>query len=112
MRRLSLALLVIMLSSTVALGCGDVRVWTNAYWREAATDRNRQAALVELSSLCGSKTDADGDQRLLAVIRDAEQRQYDRALLRRVLEAHRCLPTVPRTADKAQLISAIGARCS
>lgn len=111
MRSLSVTLLIVVLSSSVALGCGDVRIWTEAYWKPSATDRNRWAALVELSSLCGSKTDAEGDQQLFAVVNDAEQRQYDRALLRRVLEAHRCLPTVPRAGGLAQLIVATGARC-
>jgi len=111
MRLPAAAVLTLVLSSTVALGCGDVRLWTDAYWTPSATDRSRLAALVELSSLCGSKTDADGDQRLFAVVRDAEQRQYDRTLLRRVLEAHHCLPTVPRAGGLAQLITVTGARC-
>lgn len=111
MRTLPVIAFGLAMSTSAALACGDVRMWTDAYWRPAATDQNRQTALMELSGLCGTKTDADGERRLLAVLTDAERRQYDKALLRRVLEAHRCLPSVPRAEGVAHLVTATGARC-
>jgi len=111
MRTLSVIAFMLAMSSSAALACGNVQVWTDIYWRPQATDQNRQTALMELSGLCGSKTDAEGDRRLLAVLTDADKRQYDKALLRRVLEAHRCLPSVPRAEGVAQLVAATGARC-
>ncbi|HJQ57882.1 MAG TPA: hypothetical protein VJ890_13290 [Vineibacter sp.] len=111
MRRLAGIALLLGLTASTALACGTVQMWSDTYWRPAATDQNRQTALQQLTVLCGSQNNADADRRLLAVLTDAEQRGYDRALLRHVLETHRCLPSVPRTEGPARLVAATGARC-
>ncbi len=111
MRTLLVSAFVLGMPSAAALACGTVQMWTDAYWEPTATDQRRQSVLTQLTVLCGSNTDADGDRRLLAVLRDAEHRQYDKALLRRVLETHRCLRSVPPAEGVAQMVSATGARC-
>ena len=111
MRTLPVIVFVLGMSSSAALACGTVQMWTDAYWEPTASDQRRQSVLTQLTVLCGSQTNADGDRRLLAVLRDAEQRRYDKALLRRVLETHRCLRSVPRAEGVTQLVSATGARC-
>jgi hypothetical protein len=111
MRALPVAVLVLGLSPATALACGTIQMWTDSYWRPDASDRNRQTALAQMTVVCGTKTDAAADRRLLAVLIDADRRGYDPSLLRRVLETHRCLPSVARADGPDKLIALTGARC-
>lgn len=107
------AIMMIAFDPRAVRACGSTDGWIGNYVY-AADDRQREAALREISSFCGGYTAGATGKGLAGVVLDAHERRMPKKRIRQILELYRCLPDVSddETGNRLKsLIGEIGARC-
>ena len=101
------AAVAVALASGPAEACGTLRDWVAKYDAAGESDRQRVAALHELTVACSDYAGKAHDTMLLPVLRDAVRRNLDRGLVQLVFDTYMCLPGVREVAGYAALASAL-----